>query len=247
MKTYHVAGWDLHYENNRSRKVKDLTWVPIPNKHDGERYSLLMTEKRAAEIFAAWILILQVASRCHRRGTLVRGDGRPHDAASLAVKTRAPKAWFEVSLIYLEKIGWLTSEVSEQTELPLVAHNDVTTVSPDCQSGDEEWKEGNRKNGMEQKEPAGAVLLMAGSIYDAYPRKQNRQAALKAIAKAMATVHAERLLERTEAYAAAVAQWPEEARQFIPHPATWFNKGGYDDDPTTWQRQESMNGRAGFA
>ncbi len=74
------------------------------------------------------------------------------------------------------------------------------------------------------------------AIYDAYPRKQARQEALKAIAKAIESKSADYLLARTRAYAAAAARWNDNDRQFIPHPATWFNRGSYDDDPKTWER-----------
>ena len=33
---YRIKNWDERYENNRSRRVKDLQWVPTPNHHDGD-------------------------------------------------------------------------------------------------------------------------------------------------------------------------------------------------------------------
>lgn len=147
--TYHVAGWNETYENNRSRKVKDLAWVPIPNKHDGERYSRLMLRKNAAEIFSAWILILQVASRCHQRGSLLRNDGSAHDSESLSLKTRAPKAWFDAALPVLAEMQWLTTEVNEQLELAVERHDGAPSTSHQRQSCDEERIEGNGRKGME--------------------------------------------------------------------------------------------------
>ena len=70
MTTYHVAGWSVNFENTRSRRVELLRWVPIPNTHDGEKYTRLIGRKDGAILFAAWILILQVASKCHPRGRL---------------------------------------------------------------------------------------------------------------------------------------------------------------------------------
>lgn len=78
--------------------------------------------------------------------------------------------------------------------------------------------------------------VTAESVYDAYPRKVARQDALKAIVKAMKVVDPDRLLERTKAFAEATTRWSDGDLQFIPHPATWFNRGSYDDDPTTWER-----------
>jgi hypothetical protein len=81
----------------------------------------------------------------------------------------------------------------------------------------------------------------AEAIYDAYPLKKARIDAIKAITSAMKRTTAARLLERTQAYAAAVALWSEADKRFIPHPATWFNRGSYDDDPKTWERNTMVN------
>lgn len=71
------------------------------------------------------------------------------------------------------------------------------------------------------------------TIYQAYPRKVAKPAALKAIRLALKAIDAASLLALTEAYA--------EARrgadpQFTPHPATWFNSQRWADDPETWKQ-----------
>jgi len=85
----------------------------------------------------------------------------------------------------------------------------------------------------------------AERIYSEYPRKVAKQAALKAIVKAVLDVSKRDgapaepcvwLLDRVKAYAAAVKAWPANDRRFIPHPATWFNQGRYDDDDAEWRR-----------
>ena len=133
MKLYSIANWNDYYENNRSRTVKDLAWVPIPNRHDGESYSRLMMRLDAAEIFTAWILMLQVASRCQPRGSLVREGGKPHDSESLAIKTRSKAKWFEKAFEVLMEVGWLDVLTIERQE-------GVSVLSASCQAGDEEWK-----------------------------------------------------------------------------------------------------------
>lgn len=82
----------------------------------------------------------------------------------------------------------------------------------------------------------GAGGILAEDIYAAYPRKQAKQDALRAIAKAMEHATAEHLLAATKAYAEATALWSDKDREFIPYPATWFNRGSYDDDPATWRK-----------
>jgi len=62
-----------------------------------------------------------------------------------------------------------------------------------------------------------------------------KQAAIKAIQK-WGKLGLPNLLTKTKAFAACVAQWPEADKKFCPHPATWFNRGSFDDDPKEWVR-----------
>jgi hypothetical protein len=80
----------------------------------------------------------------------------------------------------------------------------------------------------------------AENIYEAYPRKTGRAAAIKSILKAMKDHDPAFLLERTTAYASAI-HWQD--RQFIPHPATWFNGDRFNDDPAEWQDPKTSKAR----
>lgn len=91
-----------------------------------------------------------------------------------------------------------------------------------------------------------ATLTHADEIYSVYPRKQGKKDALKAINAALKACPKQHLLDRTKAFALAVQAWSPADRQFIPHPATWFNRGSYDDDPAQWVRKASTL-RASFA
>jgi len=99
------------------------------------------------------------------------------------------------------------------------------------------------------KKRAACTRVQALAIYQLYPRHIQREAAIRAIIHAAVRVKAEGveplpyLTERTTAYAASPAG---QKGQFTPHPATWFNAGGYDDDPAEWQRVDD-NGQAGGA
>ena len=107
------------------------------------------------------------------------------------------------------------------------------------------------RKGIEEKGKEGniSVAAIAVEIYEAYPRRQGKQDALKAIAKTIkAGIDSKHLLERTKAFATAAGKWNVEDRQFIPHPATWFNRGSFDDDPSTWVRVgKTDKSRSGFA
>jgi hypothetical protein len=69
--------------------------------------------------------------------------------------------------------------------------------------------------------------------YSVYPRKKQRQDAIKAFAKLMrsGTISLEGLIAKTKAFAASWGHRPKQDRQFIPYPASWLNKGGFGDDP----------------
>ena len=86
-------------------------------------------------------------------------------------------------------------------------------------------------------------------IYDADPRKVAPARARKAIANAVARISARFdgdadaaaawLLERVQRYAGSphVRATLARERNFVPHPATWFNAESYDEDDVEWGRK----------
>ncbi len=178
MKTYHVANWGKLYENNRSRSVERLGWVPIPNSHDGERYSAIWIEKDGAQLFAAWILILQVASKCNPRGSLIRGTGEAHDAKSLAMRTRAPEAIFSRALEYFHTNHWLSVESSQPagdrqadgSQLSAACQPGVSQPTGDCGVGVYEL---NGREGTEGNEERVAPLPVVA--IEASPKQPTRR------------------------------------------------------------------------
>lgn len=140
--------------------MKDLAWVAIPNRHDGEGYSMVMAHPKASEIFSAWILMLQVASRCQPRGSLLRDNGRPHTPQSLALKTRAKVEWFTIALQVLGslEVGWIDCvEDAENTNDAASSQSGASEPTGSCQSADEEQNrmEGNGtgQNGSSTQPP----------------------------------------------------------------------------------------------
>jgi hypothetical protein len=83
-----------------------------------------------------------------------------------------------------------------------------------------------------------AVLTNEERIYAEYPRKVGKVAALKAIRLALIRKSVDELLEATKAYAGATKAWPAADLQYVPHPATWFNRGSFEDDRANWNRIE---------
>lgn len=77
------------------------------------------------------------------------------------------------------------------------------------------------------------------NIYEAYPLKKGRPAALRAIRAALKKIDTDTLLARTQAFAKA----RNGDLSFCPNPATWFNQERYNDKPETWTRADKKTGR----
>ncbi|MEZ6009750.1 MAG: hypothetical protein R3F05_18585 [Planctomycetota bacterium] len=110
MLLYAVVAWLETFENNRTRTMKSMRWVPVPNTHDSDEYTWLVDHADGAGHFACWIAALQIASRCDPRGTLVRANGEPHDAASLARVSRLPAPLWASALPRLVQAGLLLAQ-----------------------------------------------------------------------------------------------------------------------------------------
>ncbi len=107
-KAYRIVDWQSHYENNRTRDMKIMAWVPVPVKHDGYGYCRLVAELGAAGL-GAWLAILQTAAKSHPRGTLLRDAFTPHDAGSISITTRLDKTIIQktIDLCCSSDIKWI--------------------------------------------------------------------------------------------------------------------------------------------
>lgn len=119
-----IVDWELHFENNRTKELKKLTWVPFPNRHDGDGYTELLDHPDGAAHYGAWCAMVQVASKCEPRGTLSRDGARPHTAGSLARMTKIPEPILRDAIKRLvSPIKWLETIpdppiTEELTEIP---------------------------------------------------------------------------------------------------------------------------------
>lgn len=107
---YRIKDWDRHFENNRTREMKTvMRWIPVPNKHDGDGYCTLVDRPDGAAMLGCWLAILQVASKCDRRGTLLRSASSPHTAGTISRIVRLPEDLLQKALDLLasDEIGWI--------------------------------------------------------------------------------------------------------------------------------------------
>jgi hypothetical protein len=103
-----VRNWDQLFENNRSRDMKRTNWFPAPNDLSADGYVELVGHQEGAAHLGAWYAILMVASRARpRRGLLLKDDGRPHTAESLARVTRLHETVVTEAIARLLEIGLL--------------------------------------------------------------------------------------------------------------------------------------------
>jgi hypothetical protein len=96
------------------------------------------------------------------------------------------------------------------------------------------------------------LTVLAKAIYDEYPRKVAKASGLRVIEKSIVTISkrgatenhenlngdtalaADWLKSRVELYTNS-SQGQRKDKEHIPYPATWFNRGQYDDDPSEWK------------
>ena len=99
-----------------------------------------------------------------------------------------------------------------------------------------EWHERWHEARKPRKQPK-VVSAEAEAIFALYPRKVGKQAALRAIVRALEKLPPDVLLERVRTFAEVVSRWPAmDKPHLIPHPLTWFSQGRYEDDPAAWLR-----------
>lgn len=225
MVVYSVTDWADHFENNRTRELLHLEWLPLPNKMDGDGYTELVDHPDGTAHFGAWCALLEIASKCDPRGVLMREHSKPYDAQSLARVSRLSRAVFEAVIPRLIKIGWLTAEN--------LAGSKVIEIS---QEGAAQSQEGAalacarrmELNGIEWKENAleSNALSNFESFWATWP-KHHRKSNRKACQKHWVATHLEQLaaeiLDGLKRWKAS-AQWAEQSGRFVPAPLVWLHQ-----------------------
>ncbi len=106
MARYRVKDWSTHFEKNRTRELKRMEWVAVPNRMDGRGYTALVDHPNAAGHLGAWLAILEIASRSTTRGEIPQ-DGAGNTETCLARISRLPVQIFMEVLPRLVDIGWI--------------------------------------------------------------------------------------------------------------------------------------------
>jgi hypothetical protein len=150
---YKIKNWESQFETSETKKLAVLKWVPTPNKHDGLGFRRVAAQKNRCELFSAWNLILQIASRGKRgvdRGLLQR-QGIPLGPQEMSLMTGFPSEIFEVALKFFSgaEVGWLEVEVFADEQPPESPAEPPAT--PGNPPAEEKRIEGREWNGIEEK------------------------------------------------------------------------------------------------
>lgn len=105
-KAIQISNWD-RFEKSDNRKCTTMKWVGVPIDHNGLGYLEIMSHPEGVGIIGGWLLILQLAAQCPKRGLLVADSGRIFGAREIALKTRAPEKHISVCIAMLLEIGWI--------------------------------------------------------------------------------------------------------------------------------------------
>lgn len=213
-----------------------LSEVPV---HGAEGTEKRFVQKRIEEVLASYResgVQSRYANLCRHWEKINPGVPKP-DYDTFSVN---PDSWFDGTTNRVRK-------VTGRNHLVLVSD------SPDCPAlpPPQSQPETNNQEPITSTPivPKGTPTIedLAEAIYALYPRKQGKTKAIAAIVKVLrAGTHTELELQAiVKAYAEATSKWSEQDRTFIPHPATWFNRGSYMDDPATWTRQPSQAEKKG--
>lgn len=112
---YRIKDWYQLFENNCTREVKRMDWVPVPNRMDGAGYTALVDHPNGAAHLGAWLAMIEISSRQKVRGLF------PQESAELsqvlARMSRLPAGLFEEVLPRLLQIGWIErdSEIPQES------------------------------------------------------------------------------------------------------------------------------------
>lgn len=230
-----VKEWKNRFENNRTKELKKMAWVPIPNSFDGEGYTDIMDRKDGPEIYCAWILIVHIASKSDQRGILIRSNGEPHTPRTLARLSRTKVRLFEMAIPILQDIGWLIDICPANGDIMPIPQEGAVISQEGATIPQLTPLEGKEQKRRELKERREQITADAWTRFiSEYPRKENKAAGEKAIENAIEkgkynSELIEAIIDGAKRYKAACDKDQTE-RLRIKLPATFINGGCWTDE-----------------
>jgi hypothetical protein len=161
---YRIRDWDKLYENSQSRPIKDLPWVKTQIVVGTDEYLELQSDPEGMAHFGCWNALVQLAARCHPRGSLLRYDAKPHTIETLARNCGVTVATLERAIFRLCSIGWVEqvsftthvySDAYRSRGLPVPAqqHSSLTPVASQQPATSHARAERRRRGDKEEIQP----------------------------------------------------------------------------------------------
>lgn len=157
----------------------------------------------------------------------------------------------EITICDVWKRNQLSCSQDDQPDASCSPHDQPCSQGDQpCSQGDQSIIRKNKNHRRRTKEEEQRLSNACENIYLAYPRKVGKQDAIRAIEKTVAGLVESKRFESEDGAAewlhgrvAKFAQSPAgQAGEYTPHPATWFNKGRFDDDDAEWSRRNGKHG-----
>lgn len=233
---YRVANWSKNFENNRTKELKRLEWVPVPNDMSDLGYLELIDHPNGAAHLGAWLAILEIASKQTIRGEIPQaGAGTPQ---ALARISRLPESVFAEVLPRLLALAWVEVVTNEPlAKNPQVAAEipqgdaiipQVAAEKPALKGMEGNGTEGNLKPSSASGEKRAAAVVASDAWFDsefwpAWPVARNRKAA-KVAARKIKPQDRPKVVAGVKAQASRIA-----AMERPIHAATWINGARWED------------------
>lgn len=223
---YRIVDWEKHFENNRSKKLIQTSWVPVPNRMDGFGYLTLVSHPNGAAHFGAWIAIVEIASACDERGTL-RRRGTALGAQELALISHLSATVFEEVLPRLLKLQWIEQVTGgEQSSAP-IGQEDAPIGHPTDEERKKERRE--RKNEFESVElTPDQPGYWSERMYERHPKKKDLVLVHPVVEKLFAKHGADELKRIDGLHERKCKEWQAEPK-FAPSLAKWLEDRGWTE------------------
>lgn len=234
---YEIKDWAKWYEKSHKETERAFSWVAVPTRHDGKSFRRLMRLPDGMALFAAFILMLEIAAKMPVRGLLADEDG-PLDAQDMADATGGDPKVFARALKALTddelKICWLlcsdSRDLSRQVAKSRATGQDSTGQDKDpltpADAGEPGPPAEKRKSPKGDEGPAGFT-----EFWTEYPNIESRK---RGKAKCRRKWERERLEQSAAEIVASLRRckasrdWRE---GFVPLPMTWLNDTPWLTDP----------------
>lgn len=159
MGMYRIKDWDGHFENDRSRRVDECSFVCVPNKQHGLGLLYILSLEDGLTVYAIWNLILGAASRQRKpRQGWMSDDGTEagipwtHEEMALRWRRSIKEIETAIQVLCSSRVGWLEN----------ATHQSFTT-NPDLMAV-EGMKEGTNEGRKEVTSTADKPQVLAADL-----------------------------------------------------------------------------------